>query len=333
MGGAVFVFLVVAAAALFVGFGGRSVEIDFTEETRGETGEIGALRGEECAGGGGRPYAVMLAEDGVARPLSGIASADIVIEMPVLTRGINRMMGLYQCVHPTEIGSVRSARHDFIPLAAGFDAIFAHWGGSGFALDKLNNGVIDNIDALPNPLSAFWRKSGIRAPHNGFTSWDRLVRSAEGLGYRTAKHEFSGYVRKEKVLGDVDGILRIAYPAVVSYEYNSENGTYLRYRSNLKERDALTQKQVEADIVAVLYASSRQLNLDYNDVDIEGEGLLALYQEGREIAGTWAKDPGDIRSPLLFLDDAGEPIPLVPGTLWIQVVEPGTAVTWDTLDT
>ena len=320
--------LVAIGAMLLFSFVGREVEVVRNEENHTIADTISVLRGEPCEGSGGRPYAVMLAEDGIARPLSGIASADIVVEMPVLTRGINRMMGIYQCVHPTEIGSVRSARHDFIPLAAGFDAIFAHWGGSALALNELNEGVIDNIDALPNPLSAFWRKSNIAAPHNGFTSWERLQRTAKGLGYRTTVGEFAGYARKEKVLGNSEGILRIEYPSLVSYEYDAESGTYKRYRSNLKERDALTQKQVEVDVVAVVYAVSRQLSLDYNDVDIEGEGVLTLFQEGGEISGIWRKDPTNIASPLLFLDDAGVEIPLVPGVLWIQIVEPGTVVTW-----
>lgn len=320
--------LVVVGVTLFLLFGGREVEIVRNEDNRTSTNAISVLRGEPCEWSQGRPYAVMLAEDAIARPLSGVAAADIVIEMPVLTRGINRMMGIYQCAHPTEIGSIRSARHDFIPLAAGFDAIFAHWGGSALALSELNEGVIDNIDALPNPLSAFWRKSNIAAPHNGFTSWERLQRTAEGLGYRTTVGDFAGYVRKDKAPENNEGILRIEYPSLVSYEYNPKSGTYMRYRSNLKERDALTQKQVEVDIVAVLYAVSRQLSLDYNDVNIEGGGELILFQEGREIVGTWAKDPADIKSPLLFLDETGEQIPLVPGALWIQIVEPGTVVTW-----
>src|SRR3990167_1280909 len=91
------------------------------------------LTGQKCENYNRRPLAVMLAVDSVARPLSSIYVADVVVEMPVVKDSINRFMGIYVCNKPEEIGSVRSARHDFIPLAAGFDAIYSHWGGSNFS--------------------------------------------------------------------------------------------------------------------------------------------------------------------------------------------------------
>lgn len=61
-----------------------------------------------------RPIAVMLGNDPVARPLSGLSKAEMVIEMPVLINDITRLMAVYQVNSPSEIGGVRSARHNFI---------------------------------------------------------------------------------------------------------------------------------------------------------------------------------------------------------------------------
>lgn len=289
---------------------------------------LSALRGEPCARGDTRPFAVMLAEDARARPLSGIGSADVVIEMPVLKSGMNRFMAIFQCTVPSEIGSVRSARHDFIPLAAGFDAIYAHWGGSHYALDELKTGIIDDIDALPNPYGAFWRKNFMPAPHNGFTSGENLMRAAEGMGYRIYETIFAGYSRKGKELPANAGTLRIGYPSVVLYEYDAGRGAYARWRGGTKEIDALTHKQVEASIVIVMEAASRQIEPDYNDVDIEGEGTAYFFQEGGQQVGKWEKDSKNLKSKLMFLGKDGSEIPLVPGTLWIQIVDPGTEVRW-----
>src|SRR3989338_830048 len=151
------------------------------------------ISGLACANGERRPMAVMLAGDSVTRPLSGLSEADLVFNMPVITNSMTRFMAVYICNSPKEIGSVRSSRDDFIPLARGLDAIFAHWGGSHFALDELTKGVVDNIDALANPFSAYFRKSGIASPHNGFTSGTRLYGAAEKMGYRQ-KENFSGYL-------------------------------------------------------------------------------------------------------------------------------------------
>ncbi|MBU3924750.1 DUF3048 domain-containing protein, partial [Patescibacteria group bacterium] len=98
---------------------------------------------ESCQNSTRRSIAVMLAIDAITRPLSGISEADIVFEMPVITDSITRLMAVFGCIIPTEIGSIRSARHDFIDLAKSVDAIFVHWGGSHFALDKLKTGAID----------------------------------------------------------------------------------------------------------------------------------------------------------------------------------------------
>ena len=84
------------------------------------------LTGQKCARGNKRPMAVMFAVDTVARPLYGISKADVAVEMPALTNGITRLMALFSCEEPGEIGSIRSARHDFLPFAMSFDAIYAH---------------------------------------------------------------------------------------------------------------------------------------------------------------------------------------------------------------
>lgn len=325
-----FLVALLGAAAFFVLQKGKDIEVELvpTGTVQEEGSALSSLRGEPCLNGAKRPYAIMLAEDTVARPLSGISYADVVVEMPVMTRGINRMMALFQCAHPSEIGSVRSARHDFLPLAAGFDAILGHWGGSHLALEELQGGVLDNIDALPNPFSAYYRKSGVAAPHNGFTSFDLLLRAARGLGYRTESTTFAGYERKAKEPLDTKGIVRIQYPSPVSYEYEASSGKYLRFRGNLREKDALNQKQASADVIAVVFAASYQVEPEYNDIDLASGGKLIIFEDGRRIDGTWRKAPESTVSKLEFLDVAGNPIPLVPGTLFIQVVEPGTVVTY-----
>lgn len=149
--------------------------------------EPSTITGEGCENYNHRPYAVMMAADTRTRPLSAIASADLVVEMPVLKGGITRIMAFFNCKRPPEIGSVRSARHDFITLAASFDAIFAHWGGSKMSLDLLKASSIDNIDALINPQNVFYRKYSIAPPHNGFTSYDKLDSTAQFLGYKSRK--------------------------------------------------------------------------------------------------------------------------------------------------
>lgn len=290
------------------------------------------ISGLVCDNYSRRPMAVMLAGDNVARPLSGLSEADLIIEMPVITNEITRLMAIFVCGQPKEIGSLRSARHDFITLALAFDAIYAHWGGSRFAYEKLKKKIIDNLDALPNLYNAFYRKSGIPAPHNGFTSMERLVNSATKLGYRM-EGEFEGYPHYQE-LGNRNqklGALKIGYPYPynVEYQYNPEKNSYLRWRGNRPEIDKNNNSQIEAKNVIVMRAKSYQIEGQYNTVEVEGSGQALVYQNGQEIKAIWRKDKSNPKSKLYFLDENKQEIKFVPGQIWIEIIEPTKEVRWE----
>ena len=294
--------------------------------------ERNPISGVRCKNARRRPFAVMMAGDLEAWPLSGIGKADMVVEMPVITGGITRYLAVFVCSNPSEIGSIRSARHDFIQFAMGLDAIFAHWGGSHFALDKLDNKIMDNINALYLDGSVFYRKHGIPKPHDGFATIERLVDYSKRVGYRL-EDKFSGYqFYNEENPIDKDGMLTIGYPSIyrVDYKYDHKTNSYLRFKGNKKDKDKLDSKQISAKNVVIMYAFSRQIEGQYNDVDVEGEGKAIVYQNGWEIRGKWKKDKGDMRSKLYFYNDSGEEIKFVPGQIWIQVVEPNQIVRWET---
>jgi len=300
------------------------------EQSNGPKSPISGLA---CENGQRRPLAIMLGGDAVARPLSGISEADLVFEMQVIEGSITRLMAVFVCATPGQIGAVRSARDDFIPLALGLDAIYAHWGGSHFALDLLKTGIADNIDALPNPYSAFYRQSGIVAPHNGFTSISRLLYAAKNLNYRTGG-KFLGYPHLSDTEisshGQEKKVLRISYimPFNIGYEYSPEKNSYLRFRGGTKEIDKNTGAQVEAKNVVIMRAVSEPLEGQYNKVHVEGDGKAEFYLNGQVKNGTWKKDKNDPNSKLYFYDEKGQEIKFVPGSIWIEIADPGMAVTY-----
>ncbi len=310
---------------------GAALLPDKTTATPNPDWSLSPISGLACADASRRPIAVMLSSDAVARPLSGISEADLVIEMPVITGSITRLMAVFVCGNPKEVGSIRSARHDFIPLARGLDAVYAHWGGSHFALDKLNAGIMDNIDALKNPFEAFYRKAGIAQPHNGFSSVSRLIGAAKKLGYRL-ENKFSGYPHLTQDVSQTNEskTLDIGFTGVyeVKYKYDPVKNSYLRWRGGAKEMDKITGEQVAAKNVVIMRVNSRQIEKDYNDVQVEGEGKAMVYRNGEEIIATWKKDAKDQTSKLFFYDEKGAEIEFVPGQVWIEIVEQGQSVTW-----
>ena len=168
------------------------------------------LAGIVCQEYNRRPIAIMLASDPSARPLTGISNAEMVFEMPVTPNGVTRLMAVYQCNEPDEIGSIRSARNTFVDIAVGLDAILAHWGGEETAHDRLKAGIMDNLDAFVyEEEGVFYRKNGVPAPHDGFTSYDLMYDQSAELGYRLTT-EFEGYLhlRGRKQIGDERMVVR-----------------------------------------------------------------------------------------------------------------------------
>ncbi|MFH1611924.1 MAG: DUF3048 domain-containing protein [bacterium] len=342
-----FIICVLAVGLIFILCYRNNIEIDNQqkmEENKDELlGEASPLSGMICKNYNRRPIAVVLAEDPITRPLSGLSDADLVFEIPVITGSITRMIAVYVCNDSPEIGSLRSARHDFISLTMGLDAILAHWGGSHFALDQLDAGVMDNLDAMANPYNAFYRKQGIPQPHDGFTSIESLLNSAEKLGYRL-ENNFEGYPHQEspkskaQISNQIQNpnnknnkTLRIgySYPYNVEYRYNFETNSYLRWRAGKAEIDKNNNKQIEVKVVVIMRAFSRQIEGPYyNDLDIDGSGDCQIYQNGEVIDCIWEKSKNNLNSKLFFLDENGREIFFTPGQIWIEIVELDKKVSW-----
>ena len=290
---------------------------------------VASLTGLVCENYSNRPVAVMMASDPIARPLSGISQADIVIEMPVTPNGITRMMAIFQCElfgnaqgeESFEIGSIRSAREDFLPLVASFGAIYAHWGGEREALSKLDSGVLDNIDALKYEGTVFYRKSSVPRPHNGFTTLKLITEKAKELEY-SLSDSFSGYIREgskiERNLNNLTGVVSINYPQPynVNWSYDSTSDKYKRTRGGEPELDDNNGEQVRTDVVIVMHTTSKILNRDYVSVDVKSGGEAEFYQSGVRSGGYWE----NLGNNLKFYDNNRQEMKFVPGKIWIEIV-------------
>ncbi|HBB37380.1 MAG: hypothetical protein UX02_C0001G0280 [Candidatus Moranbacteria bacterium GW2011_GWC1_45_18] len=308
------------------------------------TGEVSPFTNLPCDNWNRRPIAVMQAADLSVRPDSGFSDADLVLEMPAITASITRLTGLYVCNNPPEVGSIRSSRHDYIALAAGWDAIFAHWGGSHFAGDILNKGVIDNLDlngSFGNKASECgFRKAGIPAPDNGFAKFEKLLECAKARNYRM-ENKFSGYAHQAEAPADQrpnGGHLRVGFagPYAAEYDYDKATNSYLRFWNKVADTDANNGKRLAPKNIAVVIASSEQIEGQYNNVQIGdpqfdsvSEGDAFYYFNGKETKGRWKKDKSKWASKLFMYDESGQEVKFVPGQIWVEVLEPGQALKWE----
>lgn len=316
------------------------------------TGEVSPLSGLSCTDWNRRAIAVMQPADVSARPAAGFSDADMVFEMPVITASITRLMGVYVCGNPDDVGSMRSARHDFLALAAGLDAIFVHWGRSDIEKFKevLNSKQFDDIncnDDAGNPglsLGFCYRKEAtgtMRGVDTGYAKFSKLIEGANYYKFRMTNN-FQGYSHEDEAPLDQrgeNGRLRVAFagPFEVEYNYDKENNYYKRIWGNVVDSDRNNGKNLTPKNVVVMIAQSTQLveGEQYNNVQIgdpwfddQDSGKAYYFMNGQKIEGTWKKDKSSATSKLFFYDSSGQEIKFVPGQIWVEILEPGQTLQW-----
>jgi len=348
--------ILVAAGITYLTIGRKALRLSRVKQIQTEEvasldplnqGPVSPISGISCDNWNRRPLAVMQAADVSARPAAGLSQADMVIEMPVITASITRMMGIYICNTPAEVGSMRSARHDFVHLAKGLDAIFAHWGRSelDWFKEALNSGVIDNVncngDAGNSGGSSCFRKEGIlRGVDSGYMHPSEALARAQELGYRM-ENNFVGYSHQRETPLEgrpQNGQLRVAFagPFAAEYSYDKSSNSYKREWGGVIDKDRNTEEQIAPKNVAVIFAQSEQIEGQYNNVqlgdpwmDTSDSGDAFYYFNGQEYRGTWKKDKTNIASKLFFYDESGKEIQFVPGQIWVEVLEPGQRLKWE----
>lgn len=313
----ILLFIGLILGSFFIGHFNREIQI--TKDTIKEVADSVTGNNTKCQNPM-RPVAIMLSSDKEARPLAGIAQADIVFEMPVTDNGITRMMAVYYCNKPVELGSVRSARLDFIPLAQGLGAIYAHWGGEHTALEQLNSGVIDNIDGLKYEGIYYYRKKvKYGAPHNGFISFDNIEKGISKLNYKTEAQDIPyNFSNNEGSKGAINPPSFYKGALKVDWVYDPKSNSYKRNRADIPETDATTKTTVEAKNIIAMYTTWSPIDKNYIRVRTLGSGDVVLYSNGQEIKGTWKKEKAE--DQLLFYDLDGKPMKFIPGNIWIEIL-------------
>ncbi|OGL34054.1 hypothetical protein A3F64_02205 [Candidatus Saccharibacteria bacterium RIFCSPHIGHO2_12_FULL_42_8] len=282
---------------------------------------------------------IMIENSTSARPQSGLKDSGVVFEA-IAEGGITRFLAIYQQEQPALIGPVRSVRPYYVDWIAAFDASVAHIGGSYNALKEVRNGQYRDIDQFFNSGS-YWRAKDRKAPHNVYTSFEKLNALNEAKGYKEST--FTGFNRvsiepekkttKKKVettTPEVANQVQVNISGVLynsSYSYNTSTNTYDRSQAGAPHTDR-EAGQISPRVVIVMKVPTK---LGFEDGYREqmttiGTGEAHIFQKGTHIAGTWKKD--DKKSQIKFLDNSSKEIPLERGQTWITAIAPGKNVTW-----
>lgn len=301
----------------------------------------------------------------LVRPQSGISLADMVYEH-YTEAGITRFSAIFLTHAPRRVGSIRSARLIDLELVPMYGALLA-FSGASLGIDKHIYGTqhVMNIlcrtatdreacerdvlaigpagDRPPSDFvdraykaayigaPVYFRDESIPIPHNMFVDlvalWERAARDGhaqrpplEGMRFHPQPPDLphsSGIYAEVRYL-----------TTTAEWHYHPPTGRYYRSTNGERHFDALTEAQVAADNVLIVYAghyltdvveSGSGDNVHWSvQVTLWPRGEGVLLRDGRAYAVEWRRDS---RPELLTLwTQEGQPVPLKPGQTWVQVV-------------
>ncbi len=274
-----------------------------------------------------RPYAIMINCKSEALPQAGLQDAYVVYEETV-EGGITRMMALFKDKDLSKVGSVRSARVQYLPYVFEHDAIYVHAGGSKEADNRMKNESINHIDVdgqygvRDKTLKRAWE-------HTLFTNSTLLEKAATKYGYRTTTEQkpvltysaeeidLSKYETKEANKVSI----KYSYYRTSNYVYDKESKTYLRSMNNTKNTDLVTKEQYKVKNVLIYGVKYNTINLrgaGYQDPQIYGKGEGYYVTDGVALPITWEKK--DEKSQTVYkIKETGEDLVVNDGNTYIQI--------------
>jgi hypothetical protein len=284
------------------------------------------------------PMAIMVDDNRVARPQSGISSASIVYQA-YADGGEDRYMMIFQEGTATDIGPVRSVRPYYIYWAAEYKAMLGHYGGDMQSLRQVipaNANYIYNMDALHLGSCPYHRTNLRAAPHNAYTNSGALIACLTKKALPTTYQKLPTRPFVDNTPTDqlpAAQTISIGYnTGTVGYQFNPATDSYLRIIGGAPEIDPANKHQVFASSIVVMY------QLVTEDPSVEGgkharrpnvhnvgSGKATIFQEGKQIAATWKKKSNTALTR--FYDASGNEIPLVRGEIFIQSIKTTDKVT------
>lgn len=294
-----------------------------------------------------RPIAVMYDNNVGNYAHAGLQDSYINYEI-IVEGGLTRIMALFKDKDVALIGPVRSSRHYFLDYALESDAIYTHYGWSTYAENDIKSLHVNNINGLYDD-EPFWRDSKIAAPHNVFTSTNKIYEYAKKKNYKTTSNDWKllNYTTDNVVLNKPIGTktvkneetgknekIDIENPELIkadslsipysnyqirSYQYNSDKKVYMRFMNGEAHIDKITNQQLSFKNIIIEKVSNRQLD-SYGRQDLNttpsGEGYYIT--NGYALPIKWNKESRT--SKTIYKYSNGKEVKINDGNTFIQII-------------
>lgn len=293
----------------------------------------------EAYSGSYQPVIIDIDSHPRALPHWGVASADLIYEMPIQADGSTRQLALFMSEYPEIAGPVRSARIPMANLSEMWEAPLYFFGYQGGTTDmkawvkeygRTGKFAYPYVDLMNKKIGEWYERANDPehvAPYNVSVNMDK-VREEYAVTATPKPFLFdeTGLTRGESAQGLVIPYKTTEYAYVSAYQYNAATGLYDRYANSEPYTDALTGETCAFANVIVVRTDVTFMNNNPSRpvIRLYGEGVCEIFQNGKYIRGTWVRDSKEntgLASRMIFLDENGQELPLKTGKTFIQIVD------------
>lgn len=286
-----------------------------------------------------RPYAVVVNNTAVAvKVQEGLNKAYLVYEIP--TEGnTSRLLAFYKDIEEDlVVGTIRSARHNFVDFALESDAIFCCFGWSHYAEDDLKKGSIDYLQGLFGYPYYRNNPENLASEHTAYTSISKLKDAVEKNKFRKTSDNsiLLNYNVKDIDLSSTSNkvaanIVTIPYgsaPQISSFKYNEETKMYTRYENSEKCIDHNTKEEITTKNIIVQKLNYEMCDDNYYwNLHTVGSGEGYYITNGYAVPIIWSKSNRSSKTKYTYKegtvidgqDVGGKEISVSDGRTYIEV--------------
>jgi hypothetical protein len=254
-----------------------------------------------------------------ARPQTGLEDSDVVFD-EVTEGDITRFVAVFNSKIPGVVGPIRSVRAMDPDLVSPLGGIYAYSGGipETVGLTRGTQGV-NSVDES-QAGSAMFRDKARRAPHNLYGRGpDLLGKGGQPVpthplfNYLDASQAFSGEPVAQFTVGFKQGY-------AVNYTFDAASNTWKRSTA-LTPFTAASGQQIAPTNVIIEFVGCCLPSPEGGAYQTVGQGAAWVFADGKLIRGTWARS--DRSQPTKYVDGAGAPVKLRPGSTWVELLPVG----------
>lgn len=289
-----------------------------------------------------RPYAIIINNlPSAMKVQAGLDQAYMIYEFPI-EGGYSRSLALFKDKTTNKIGTIRSARQNYIDYALENDAIFVHWGGNHPAYDVIKETKVTDIDAQSSS-KPFFRDNPekLATEHTGYTSLEKLINYATN----TKKYRLTTDVKSPlKYTTDIIDLskasdakeaktveLNYSGSYKLKYVYNENTGRYQRYYNNKEHKDYFNGNKFDTkNIIITLIGTGKvkgytdTAGTNYTDLYNIGSGSGYYITNGYAREIKWSKESRSAQTKYTYND--GTEVNVNDGNTYINLFDKSKSV-------